>query len=135
MDRDYVEFSRFSTIQHLNNGPKSKCKRFCLTLRSGGFVSLFYVCSSFQKGEQGRKRMIKHIENIKLPTIHTLNLQGNLIESMEGLSMMELSSMKTIYLCTSELYRSRKPFHSTSQIRKMHWASLKVFSFCTYFLR
>ena len=77
--------------------------------------------------------MIKHIENIKLPAIQTLNLQGNLIESIEGLSRMELSSMKTIYLCTSEYTIVDNCIYATSQLSKMHWPSLSTLSFCTYF--
>ena len=48
------------------------------------------------------KNLIKEMEHIKFPLIQTLNLQGNYIESIEGLSRMDLKSMETIYLCTSE---------------------------------
>ena len=76
-------------------------------------------------------RLIKQIAHIAFPNIKVLNLQGNSIESVEGLAGMELRVMGTIYLCKSESILVDNCICSTSALPKMSWPSLTVFSFCT----
>ena len=50
--------------------------------------------------------IIKEIHHIHFPLIRVLNLKGNLIESIEPLSRMNLRLMEIVYLCTSGFIQS-----------------------------
>ena len=77
-------------------------------------------------------RILKKIQDIKFSKIEELNLNGNLIESIEGLSHIELKFLETIYLCTSESIIVENCIYTTSQIAKFQWPSLDKLSFCTF---
>ena len=76
--------------------------------------------------------MLKLIQEIKFPAIQVLNLKCNSIESIEGLSRMDLKLMKSIFLCTSDLILVENCISSTSEIAKVQWPSLSQFSFCNF---
>ena len=48
------------------------------------------------------RRMIKQIQHIKFPVIQILKLTGYLIKSIEGLSRMDLGTMRIIELSKSQ---------------------------------
>ena len=80
-------------------------------------------------------KMLKLLQPIKFPALQILNLKCNLLESIEGLSRMELNLMKSIFLCTSEFIPVENCIYSTSEIAKIQWPSLDKFSFCTFYLQ
>ena len=83
----------------------------CPTSENGSWSAWTYSGCTATLTQQSA---LRHIQHLEFPKLQILNLQGNRIESIEGMSRMQMDQLEILYLCTRAL----------SQMTTIFWQQL-----------
>ena len=125
VNMDKVKLGTQQPIMQTDYGLNTKCTKSVPSSKNGKFGSLRQVKVGLYSGDNKKcPKMIKDISEVKFPYLYEISLSGNNIESIEGLSRIDMPLISQVYLSKNRLEKGNNEISQMTNVRKAPWPNL-----------